>query len=214
MPAPLNESFQLSEELFNRIEIRWVWRQIHQLHSSVITHLLDPLCVMEGRIIHNKNRLWLRPFTTQREQLLDEILEDGAICGSLKHACEDDAILCICWQYLISVLTLELGNLGWSHTKRRLTRPPKPNPLVAARLIHVHEVIRTESRQVMQVKVSQISIPPLCYPASCSFGPTNGRQRSSYAESCHKHLELVPKKDRHLVLIQVRLFQQVFTQSV
>jgi hypothetical protein len=118
---------------------------------------------MEGRIIHNKNRLWLRPFITQREQLLDEILKDGAIYRSLKHACEDDAILCICWQYLISVLTLELGNLGWSHTKRRLTRPPKPNTLVAARLIQVHEVIRTESRQVMQVKVSRISIPRLCY---------------------------------------------------
>jgi hypothetical protein len=78
-------------------------------------------------------------------------------------------------------------------------------------LIHVNEVIRTESRQV---KVSQISILLLCYPASCFFGPTNGSQRSSYAESCHEHLELVPQKDRHLVLIQIRLFQQVFTQSV
>jgi hypothetical protein len=126
------------------------------------TSARSALCDMEGRIIQNKNRLWLRPFITQREQLLDEILKDGAICGSLKHAC-DDAILCICWQYLISVLTLELGNLGWSHTKRRPTRPPKPNPLVAAGLIHVHEVIRTESRRVMQVKVLQISIPPVCY---------------------------------------------------
>jgi len=53
----------------------------------IITHLLDPPCVMEGRIIHNKNRLRLWPFTTQRKELLDEILKDRAVGGSLEDAC-------------------------------------------------------------------------------------------------------------------------------
>ena len=94
-----------------------VWWQIYQLHTSITTHLLDPSCMMDGCIIHNKNRLRLWPFTTQRKKLLYEILKYGTICGSLEDVCEDNAVLCICWQYLISLLTLELRNLGWSHPK-------------------------------------------------------------------------------------------------
>jgi hypothetical protein len=75
-------------------------------------HLLDPLCVMEGVIIHNKNRLRLWPFATQRKELLYETFKNGAIRGSLEDACENNAILCICWQYVVSLLMPELGNLN------------------------------------------------------------------------------------------------------
>jgi hypothetical protein len=71
--------------------------------------------MMEGRIILLKNRLFLWPFTTQRKLLLHEILEDSAVRGSLKHVREDNLIHCICWQYLISLFTLQRGNLGRSY---------------------------------------------------------------------------------------------------
>jgi hypothetical protein len=109
-----------------------------------MTHLLDPLCVVKGRVIHNKNRLWLRPSTTQRQQLFNEIFKNGTVCGALKDACENNTILCICWQYLIPLLTLELGYLDWSHTQRGPASPSKPNPFIAARFIHVHQVIQPE----------------------------------------------------------------------
>jgi len=121
------------------------------LHTSVMTHLLDPLCVMEGGIIHNKNRLWLWPFTTQRKELLYEIFKNGAVCRPLEDMCENNAILCICWQDLISLLTLEPGNLNWSHTKGRPSRPSESNPFVTARFIHKNIVIRTEIRYVIRV---------------------------------------------------------------
>ena len=171
VPVWFNKSFQLSEEVFNWFKIGWVWRQ---LHTSITTHLLDPLCVMDRCIIHNENRLRLWPSTTQRQELLYEIFKNGAVCGSLEDVCENNAILCICWQNLISLLTLELGNLDWSHTKGRPSRPSKSNSFVTARFIYENIVIRTEFWRVMQVQVSEISIPCLCYTANCFFGLTVG----------------------------------------
>jgi hypothetical protein len=75
----------------------------------------------------------------------------GTVCRTLKDAREDDAILCVCRQDLKSLLTLELGNLGWSHTKGRPTRPPKPNAFIAARLVHEYKLPGTEIRDIMQV---------------------------------------------------------------
>jgi len=107
MPVPLNETFQFCEELFNWIKVWRVWRQIYKLYSGIMTHLRNPLCAMDCRIIHYKDRLWLRLSTTQRKQLLDEILKDSTVHGTLKHACENNPIYGICWQNLISLLTLE-----------------------------------------------------------------------------------------------------------
>jgi hypothetical protein len=56
---------------------------------------LDPLCVIEGGIIHNKNRLRLWPFATQREELLYETFKNGAIGRSLEGVYENNAILYI-----------------------------------------------------------------------------------------------------------------------
>jgi hypothetical protein len=56
---------------------------------------------------------------------------------------------CIRWQYLVSLLTLEWGNLGGSHTKRRPTRPPQPNASVAARFIHENKVFGREIRNII-----------------------------------------------------------------
>jgi hypothetical protein len=57
--------------------------------------------------------------------------------------------------------------LDGSHTKGRPSRPSKSNPPVTARFIHENIVIRTEIRRIMQVQVSEISIPCLCYTANC-----------------------------------------------
>src|SRR5438045_713104 len=107
---------------------------------------------MEGCIIHNKNRLRLWPFTTQRKKLLYEILKYGTICGSLEDACKDNAVLCICWQYLISLLTLELRNLGWSYTKRSPTSAPKSNAFITAGLIHKNILPGMDMRCVIKVQ--------------------------------------------------------------
>jgi hypothetical protein len=81
MPVPLNESFEFCEELSNWIKVWRIWRQIHKLYSSIITYLRDPLCVMDGRIIHNKNA---EAIYRTRKQLLDKILQDNAICGTFE----------------------------------------------------------------------------------------------------------------------------------
>jgi hypothetical protein len=75
----LDESLQLSEELFNGIKIRGIWRQIHKLNSYISAHLLDSFCVMEGRTVHYQHRLWLWPSATVMEELLDEILENLSV---------------------------------------------------------------------------------------------------------------------------------------
>lgn len=114
---------------------------LHQHHD-----LLDPLRVMDRGIVHNKNRLRLWPSTTQRKELLYEILEDGTVCGSLEDVSEDNAVLCIYGQYLPSLLTLESGNLDRSHTKGRPPHPSESTPFVTARFVHENIVIRAEAR--------------------------------------------------------------------
>jgi hypothetical protein len=156
---------------------------------------------MDRCIVHNENRLQLWPFATQRKELLYEILKDSAICGSLVDASKDNAVLCIYGQYLKSLLTLESGNLNWSHTEGRLSYLSKSTLFVTARFIYKNIVIQAEARilQIIYVQVLQISISCLCYTANCFFGPTAGFQHSSYTGSCYIRIELVQHKEHHLV---------------
>ena len=92
----------------------------------------------------------------QREGLLDETFKDSAVCESLEDTGEDNAVLCIRGQYLISLLPLESGNLYRRHTMGRPSHPSITTPFVTARLIHENKVIRTETR-IRQVMLAQVS---------------------------------------------------------
>jgi hypothetical protein len=76
----------------------------------------------------------------------EKALEDGTVCGPLEDASEDNAVLCIRWQYLPSLLMLESGNLNGSHTKGRPSHPSESTPFVTARFIHENIMIRAEAR--------------------------------------------------------------------
>jgi hypothetical protein len=58
-----------------------------------MTHLRNPLCAMDCCIIHYKDRLWLRPSTIQRKQLLDKILKDSTVRRTLKYTCKNKSHL-------------------------------------------------------------------------------------------------------------------------
>jgi hypothetical protein len=83
--------------------------------------------------------------TYERKELLYEILKDSVVYGSLVDASEDNAVLCICRQYLILLLTLESGNLNWRYTKGRPSHPSKSTLFVTARFIHENIVIQAEA---------------------------------------------------------------------
>jgi hypothetical protein len=76
---------------------------ISRKRHKIGAHLLDPLCMMDRRIVHDKDRLRFWPFTTVLEKLLNKILKDGGIRRSLKYTCKNNGILCICRQNLIGV---------------------------------------------------------------------------------------------------------------
>jgi hypothetical protein len=71
---------------------------------------------MKGYTIHNKNRLWLWPLAHQRQELLYELLKDDAVCRSPKTLFQNNAVMYICWQNLVSSLTLKADNLDEGHT--------------------------------------------------------------------------------------------------
>jgi hypothetical protein len=125
---------------------------------------------MERRIVHNQNRLWFRPSPTERKKLRDKVLKDGTVCRSSKDTGEQDAILCICRQYLISLLTLELGDLDRCHTNRRPTRPSEPNPLVTSRFVYIHKMVRAECRSARLVQLESRCIQKLQVQAHCVEG--------------------------------------------
>jgi hypothetical protein len=171
---------------------------------------------MNGCIIYDENRLRFRLSTYKRKELLYEPLKNGTVCGSLVDTSENNAVLYIYGQDLISLLALESGNLDRSYTKGRPSHPSKSTPFVTARFIHENIVIRAEARipRIMHIQVSQISISSLCYTANCFFGLTPRLQRPPYARSCYVRVELVQYEEHHLVPVQTRLLEQVFTQRV
>ena len=75
------------------------------------------------------------------QQLLDEILKDSSISSSLKYTRKDNAILCVRWQDLMSLVTVQASNLYWRHSQGGPASPPEPNPVVTSRLVNVNQVV-------------------------------------------------------------------------
>ncbi|OSS43474.1 hypothetical protein B5807_11980 [Epicoccum nigrum] len=63
VPLLLDERFQLGKELFDRIEIGRVWRQVQQLDASIAKELLDSLTAVERCVVHDghRARFWIWP---------------------------------------------------------------------------------------------------------------------------------------------------------
>jgi hypothetical protein len=53
LPVSLDEPLQLGKEFLDGIEVWRVRRQVQKLHSGVSTQLLDPVRVVERRIVHH-----------------------------------------------------------------------------------------------------------------------------------------------------------------
>jgi hypothetical protein len=80
----------------------------------------------------------------RQKELLDEVFKDSTVSRPLKTPCENDTILSLCRQDLISLFTLELGNLDWRHADKRPSCLSKSNPFIASRFIYKHEMVRAE----------------------------------------------------------------------
>jgi hypothetical protein len=106
MPLLLNKSFKVRKELFDRVEVRRVGRQVQKLDAYLSTHLLDSFSMVERYIVYHEDRIRLRKGSTVVEQLFDEVLKDSTVSYSPEHAGEKYTILCVRRQYLIALLTL------------------------------------------------------------------------------------------------------------
>ena len=55
-------------------------------------------------------------------------LKISLFVASLKYACEENAVLRVCWWDLMSLPAMKLGDLNRCHPARRPCCPSKPNP--------------------------------------------------------------------------------------
>jgi hypothetical protein len=55
MPLLFDKSLEFCKELFDRVEVGGIRRQIQQLNASFTAHLFNSLTVIEGYIIYNKD---------------------------------------------------------------------------------------------------------------------------------------------------------------
>jgi hypothetical protein len=123
LPALLDESLQFRKELFNRVEARRVRRQIEQRHTSFLAHLPQLIRLVERCIVQHKHRVSVRPRAAMLQKLCYEVFEQRAVRSSLVHAREQDAILSICCQDLMSPVAVESSNLDRSCADRRSAGP-------------------------------------------------------------------------------------------
>jgi hypothetical protein len=84
VPLLLDESLKLCKELFDRVEIRRIRRQIQQLDASFTAQLFYPLTVMERCIVYDKDRVLLRIWPAMVEKLVDKVFEHSPISRSLE----------------------------------------------------------------------------------------------------------------------------------
>jgi hypothetical protein len=101
----------------------------------------------------------------------DKLLKEFAVCSSLEDATKNHPIYCIRWQNLISLLTLKSRNLNRSCPIGRPASPPETNAFIAARLIYKDKVLRGETRNLVQVVITQIRILSICNTTNLLLGP-------------------------------------------
>ena len=144
VPLLLDERFQLGKELFDRIEIGRVWRQVQQLDASIATELLDSLTAVERCVVHDEHRarLWIWPAVV--EKLLYKVLKHSAVSRALEDPRQQYPLLCVCRQYLVPSVSMEPGDLHRRYSQRRPACAPEADPFIAPRLVDVYELVRAE----------------------------------------------------------------------
>jgi hypothetical protein len=73
--------------------------------------------MMERCVIHDKDRLGLRPFPTVLQELLNKIFKNTGVGRPLEDLRENNPILGIGRQYLIPLALLELRDLNRCDSK-------------------------------------------------------------------------------------------------
>jgi hypothetical protein len=112
--ALLDESIQLREELLDRVEARRVRRQVEQRYTSLLAHLPQSIRSMERCIVYHKHRVSLRTRAAMLQKLFHKVVEQRAVCSPLVQAREQDAILSVCRQDLMSPVAVESSHLNGS----------------------------------------------------------------------------------------------------
>jgi hypothetical protein len=102
--------------------------------------------MIERCIIYDYNGLWFRPPTAMFKKLLNEIPKYSCISRALEYLRKDDTILGVCRKNLISLVTVEFGNLQRCRADRRPAGPSKTNSFIASGLVHIDQVIGSEIR--------------------------------------------------------------------
>jgi hypothetical protein len=88
--------------------------------------------MVKGCVVYNEDGPGLGPAAAMMEKLLEIVYKQLVICAPLIHSRKQDALLGVCWQYLVSVLTVELSDLHRRNTSRRLSRLSAADSLIAS----------------------------------------------------------------------------------
>lgn len=75
-----------------------------------------------------------------------EALKYAGVCRAAEDTREDDPILGIHGQYLISLVAMELCYLKRGFAKWCPTCPSEPNPFITSRIINIYQVVRLKFR--------------------------------------------------------------------
>lgn len=141
LPTAFDVPFQLSEKLFDWIEVWRVRRQVDENHSCVSAERFYRLRTVYGSIVHNQDGFWRRKSSANRQKLSQEVFEDACIRRSLEDFGEDDAILSVGRQNLVSLSALKVCHLHRRSPTWRPARAPKSYALITSRLVYVYKVV-------------------------------------------------------------------------
>lgn len=135
---------QPGKEFFNRVQIWRVRRQAHELDAGLMTHLLDPLGAMKGRVVYYERRILSRPCTAIGKELLYVFFEHCTVRPAWEHTWEQNPVLGVCWQNLVSLVTVKSSYLYWCYTIRGPACSPEPDTLI--RFVDEDKMVRVKFR--------------------------------------------------------------------
>ena len=156
---------------------------------------------MKGCVIHNEHGLWLGPFPTVLEKLLDKILKDGCVSWTLEHSRQNNAVLRIRRHNLITLITMKFRHLNRCGTKGRPTHSPEAYPFITSRFIHIDKVVRLEVWDKMIVFVSKVKVAFSSLDLSSLFWLVLGLKGATDARFRCLKSEFVLQKKHYLLQI-------------
>jgi hypothetical protein len=75
----LDKGLKFCKELFDRVEVGGIRRQIQQLDASFTAHLFNSLTVIEGCIVYDEDRVLRWVWLAIVKQLLNKVLKHKPI---------------------------------------------------------------------------------------------------------------------------------------